>query len=258
MVVAGVGALTALFAASIGLRQYDIKKVLAYSTVSQLGYMFLGLGVGTTFGAGYHVFTHAFFKALLFLTAGAVMHGFAGQIDIRKLSGLRKVPGFRLVSYLALLGCLWLSALPFSAAFFSKDTILTAALGSERSDFQFLGWLGLLTAGITAYYTFRVWFRTFAGPVHFEAGDEQHDAHDDTHDPHHAPVAGLSLGAKHDFHPHGPRWAIRIPLILIAIGAVAAGWPAYNVLFFHGENWVQSMIAHSSAVAGSGEVHRGR
>ncbi len=253
--VAWVGGLTAFIAATIGMAQYDMKRVWAYSTISQLGYMFLGLGVGTTFGAGYHVFTHAFFKALLFLTAGAVMHGFAGQIDIRKLSGLRKVPGFRLVSYLALLGCLWLSALPFSAAFFSKDTILTAALGSDRIDFQFLGWLGLLTAGITAYYTFRVWFRTFAGPVHFEAGDDHHDAHDETHDAHHAPVAGHSRDAKHDFHPHGPRWAIRIPLILIAIGAVAAGWPGYNVLFFHGENWVQSMIAHSSAIAGSGDVH---
>ncbi|MSR40640.1 MAG: NADH-quinone oxidoreductase subunit L [Phycisphaerales bacterium] len=249
--VAWVGGLTAFVAATIGMAQYDMKRVWAYSTISQLGYMFLGLGVGSTFGAGYHVFTHAFFKALLFLTAGAVMHGFAGQIDIRKLSGLRRVPGFKLVSWLALLGCLWLSALPFSAAFFSKDTILTTALGSERSDFQFLGWLGLFTAFLTAYYTFRVWFRAFAGPVQFEAGDDHHDD-DHAHDSH---ATASHAHAKSEFHPHGPRLGIRIPLIVIALGVVAAGWPGYDALFFHGENWVQSMMMHSSAMQGAGEVH---
>ncbi len=257
--VAWVGALTAFVAATIGMAQYDMKRVWAYSTISQLGYMFLGLGVGTTFGAGYHVFTHAFFKALLFLTAGAVMHGFAGQIDIRKLSGVRSIPGFKLVSWLALLGCLWLAALPFSAAFFSKDTILTAALGSERADFQFLGWLGLLTAGLTAYYTFRVWFRAFAGPVQYEMGTDHHDAHDDhAHDSHdHAPAPAKSHASHDDHasHPHPPRFAIRLPLLLIALGAIAAGWPAYNAFFLHGPNWVQTMVSHSSAVAGAADVH---
>lgn len=251
-VVAWIGGITAFWAATIGMAQYDMKRVWAYSTISQLGYMFLGLGLGTTFGACFHTFTHAFFKALLFLTAGAVMHGFAGQLDIRKLSGLRRVPGFRLVSWLALLGGLWLAAFPYSAAFFSKDEILVAGVGSERADFQFLGWLGLLTAALTAYYTFRVWFRAFAGPVHFEAGEEAHGAddahghsHDGAHD--HAPDH-----AHHgEFHPHGPRWAMRAPLIIIAVGAVLAGWPAYEAAYEH-ENWVQWMVSGSSAAGGAG------
>ncbi|MDA1008700.1 MAG: NADH-quinone oxidoreductase subunit L [Planctomycetota bacterium] len=241
VVVAWVGGSTALLAATIGMAQFDLKRVWAYSTISQLGYMFLGLGVGTTFGACYHTFTHAFFKALLFLTAGAVMHGFAGQLDLRHLSGLRRVPGFRLVSWLALLGCLWLAAIPFSAAYFSKDTILATALGSDRADFRFLGWMGLFTAGLTAYYTFRIWFRVFAGPVHFVPGNDSHDA-DHAH-------------AK--FHPHGPRWAIRLPLILIAIGAVLSGLPGYIETFAHKENWAQWMIAGSSAVEGAGLSHGG-
>ena len=122
--VAWIGCATALLAATIGMAQYDIKRVMAYSTVSQLGYMFLGLGVGTTFGAVYHVFTHAFFKALLFLCCGAIMHGMAGQLDLRKLSGLRNVKGFGIISWTFLIGCLCLAGFPFTAGFFSKDSII--------------------------------------------------------------------------------------------------------------------------------------
>ncbi|MDA0803033.1 MAG: NADH-quinone oxidoreductase subunit L [Planctomycetota bacterium] len=235
-VVAWIGGLTAFWAATIGMAQYDMKRVWAYSTISQLGYMFLGLGLGTTFGACFHTFTHAFFKACLFLTAGAVMHGFAGQLDIRKLSGLSKIPGFRMVSWFALLGALWLAAFPFSAAFFSKDEILSAGVGSDRADFQFLGWLGLFTAGLTAYYTFRVWFRAFAGPVHFEPGEEVH--------------------AHGEFHPHSPRWAMKLSIAIIGIGAVLAGYPAYEAMFLHKENWVQWMMAGSTAVGGAGVVEQ--
>ena len=97
--VAWIGGATALLAATIGMAQYDIKRVMAYSTVSQLGYMFAGIGFMTTFGAAFHVFTHAFFKAVLFLTCGAVMHGFAGQLDLRKVSGLRHLDGWKIVAW---------------------------------------------------------------------------------------------------------------------------------------------------------------
>ncbi len=250
--VAWIGAGTALLAATIGMRQFDIKRVFAYSTISQLGYMFLGLGVGTTFGACYHTFTHAFFKALLFLTAGAVMHGFAGQLDLRKLSGLRHMPGWKIVSWTMFIGCLWLAAFPWTAAFYSKDVILLKALTSERWDFVLLGWVGLFTAALTAYYTFRVWFRVCAGPVKYEMGAESHGAEHDGHDAHdgHAPAAHAV--DSHAAHPHAPRWCINGVLIILAIGAIAAGIPAYREVFFHEPNWAQEMMAHSSAVDGAG------
>ena len=252
--VAWVGALTALLSATIGMAQYDIKRVFAYSTVSQLGYMFMGLGVGTAFGAAYHVFTHAFFKALLFLTAGAVMHGFAGQLDLRRLSGLRKVPGFGIVCWTMLVGCLWLSAFPYTAGFFSKDLILVQAMSQPR--FQVLGWIGLFTAALTAYYTFRVWFRVCAGPVSYVPGEDAH-AHDDHgdhgHDDHgHDAKAHDAHGGE--FHPHAPRFAINGVLLLICLGAILAGIPGIQAL--RGQhNWVQEMVYHSSAVRASGVDH---
>ncbi len=252
--VAWIGGGTALVAATIGMAQYDIKRVFAYSTISQLGYMFLGLGVGTTFGACYHTLTHAFFKALLFLAAGAIMHGFAGQLDLRKLSGLRHIPGWRIVSWTMFVGCLWLAAFPFTAAFFSKDAILLQALSSDRADFRALGWLGLLTAALTAYYTFRVWFRVCAGPVHFEAGTEAPHDHGAHHDADHARQKGHdrhSAAVHAAFHPHAPRWAINGVLIVLAIGSLVVGVPAYKAVFLHEDNWAQQMIAHSSAVQGA-------
>ena len=249
--VAWIGGSTALLAATIGMAQYDIKRVFAYSTISQLGYMFLGLGVGTTFGACYHTLTHAFFKALLFLTAGAIMHGFAGQLDLRKLSGLRRLPGWRIVCWTMFIGCLWLAAFPFTAAFYSKDAILLQALSSARADFRFLGWIGLFTAALTAYYSFRVWFRVCAGPTHFEAGAEGHDEHDE-HDAHDQQPAHASTSKAAAFHPHAPRWAIKGVLIILAIGALVVGVPAYKHVFGHEDNWAQQMIAHSSAYQGAG------
>ena len=255
--VAWVGGLTAIFSATIGMAQYDFKRVFAYSTISQLGYMFMGLGVGTTFGAAYHTLTHAFFKALLFLTAGAIMHGFAGQLDLRKLSGLRKVPGFKIVSWTMLIGCLWLSAFPYSAGMLSKDVILVQALGGKDHGFVWLGWIGLITAAMTAYYAFRVWFRVCAGPVFYMPGEESHDdhdAHDAHHDDHGAHATAPTSTTSHEFHPHAPRWAMNGVLIVIMLGAFATGIPGYMEL--RGEsNWAQVMMAHSSAFAGSVQAH---
>ncbi|MFG0329620.1 MAG: NADH-quinone oxidoreductase subunit L [Phycisphaerales bacterium] len=236
--VAWVGGLTALFAATIGMAQYDIKRIFAYSTVSQLGYMFLGLGVLSSTGAVFHLFTHAFFKALLFLGCGAVMHGFAGQLDLRRLSGLIREPGWKVVSWTMLFGCLALAGFPLTAGFFSKDMILAEAFVTQGPGYQALGVIGLLTALLTAYYTFRVFFRVFLGPTRYEPGPETH-GHDD-HD--------------HHFHPHAPGPAINGVLIVLAIGAVFAGWLGIGG-DHHG--WFGGMIHESTAyiTPGGGEHH---
>jgi NADH-quinone oxidoreductase subunit L len=233
-IVAWVGGLTALFAATIGMAQYDIKRIMAYSTVSQLGYMFLGLGVLSSYGAAYHVFTHAFFKAVLFLTCGAIMHGFAGQLDLRKLSGLRKMRGWKIVSYTMLVGCLCLAGFPFTSGYFSKDAILAEAFVTQGSGFEILGWLAIFTAGLTAYYTFRVWFRVCCGPEYYEPGDELHG--DD----------------PSSFHPHPPRVAINFVLIAIASGAIIAALPYFMDNETKGINggWVAEMVHDSPARGG--------
>ena len=209
-----LGWAAALLAATIGMAQYDIKRVMAYSTVSQLGYMFMGVGVLSTFGAAAHVFTHAFFKAVLFLTCGAIMHGFAGQLDLRVLRGLRHVKGWRVVwtmFYASLVG-----RIPHH--FFGllvKDVILAEAFANGR---PILGGLGLLTAGLTAYYTFRVWFRVCCGPKPDDhdlakmMGDDHHgeDHHDDGH-------------GEEDHHHHAcPQWAVNLVLSVISIAAIGS------------------------------------
>jgi NADH-quinone oxidoreductase subunit L len=155
--VAVIGLATAFFAATIGLAQNDIKKVFAYSTVSQLGYMFLGVGVGA-FSAGiFHLMTHAFFKALLFLGAGAVIHGLHGEQDLRQMGGLFK--HMRITAITLLFASFAISGFPFTSGFFSKDAILVAAY--SRAPWMY--WLGVLTAGMTAFYVFRAWFLAFTG-----------------------------------------------------------------------------------------------
>ncbi len=210
--VGWVGALTALFSSTIAMAQFDIKRIMAYSTISQLGYMFAGLGVLSTVGAASHVFTHAFFKALLFLACGAVMHGFAGQLDLRKLSGLWSVPGWRIVCVTMLIGCMNLAGVPLiTAGYWSKDMIMAEAFVTPGG--QIIGWILLLTAGLTAYYTFRVFFRVFVGPVSFEPGDEHHDdehGHDNGH------------GGGGGFHPHAPGWAVNTVLAVLALSSFAA------------------------------------
>jgi NADH-quinone oxidoreductase subunit L len=251
-IVAWVGTLTALLAATIGMAQFDIKRIMAYSTVSQLGYMFAGLGVMTSVGAGFHVLTHAFFKALLFLACGAVMHGFAGQLDLRRLSGLWKVPGWKIVTIGMLVGCLNLSGFPLTAGFFSKDMILAEAFVTPG--FALVGWILIFTAGLTAYYTFRVFFRVFMGPVEYHAGEEL--PHDElmAEEEHQQEAAGVehghaghgghgAHGGGHGFHPHAPGWAINFVLGALAVLAIAAA----GLAFVGEDGWVSGMIADSTA-----------
>jgi len=226
--VAWIGTATALLAATIGMAQFDFKRIWAYSTVSQLGYMFAGVGVLTTVGAAYHVFTHAFFKAVLFLTAGAVMHGFAGQLDLRKVSGLSKMKGWKITAFTMLVGCLALAGIPGLSGYFSKDMILAEAFVSGNAA---VGWILLVTAGLTAYYTFRVWFRVCTGPVEYEMGDDHHGAE------HEEPGDGHGHG---DGHPHSPRLAINAVLVIITIGALLAAIPYFT-------GWVEHLIADSTA-----------
>jgi NADH-quinone oxidoreductase subunit L len=155
--VAGIGLATAFFAATIGLTQFDIKKVFAYSTVSQLGYMFLGAGVGAFSASIWHLMTHAFFKALLFLGAGAVIHGLHGEQDLRKMGGLYS--HMKVTALTLLCASFAISGFPFTSGFFSKDAILSAAYGRA----PWIYWVGVFTASLTAFYVFRAWFMAFAG-----------------------------------------------------------------------------------------------
>ena len=158
MVVAVIGTLTAIFAASIGILQTDIKKVLAYSTISQLGYMFMGCGVAA-YGAGiFHLMTHAFFKALLFLSAGAIIHGLGGEQDMRKMGGLRKY--MPKTFWVMTVATFTIAGFPPLAAFFSKDEILWKTWASGN---HMLWLIGLIAAGMTSFYMFRLWFMTFFG-----------------------------------------------------------------------------------------------
>jgi NADH-quinone oxidoreductase subunit L len=196
LVVAIVGALTAFYAATIGLFQTDIKKVLAYSTVSQLGYMFLGCGVGAYAAGVFHLMTHAFFKGLLFLAAGSVIHAMGGEQDMRFMGGLRKqIP----VTYWTMfIGTLAIAGIPGFAGFFSKDEILDAA-GSGPHKNLILWLLGLVAAGLTSFYMFRLVFLTFFGKERFD---------------------------HHEVHVHESPKNMTIPLILLAILSIGGGWVA--------------------------------
>ncbi|MEW6324142.1 MAG: NADH-quinone oxidoreductase subunit L, partial [Nitrospirota bacterium] len=166
--VAVIGAVTAVFAASIGLVQYDIKRVLAYSTVSQLGYMFMAAGLGAYAAAVFHLMTHAFFKALLFLAAGSVIHALGGEQDIRKMGGLwSKIP---VTAWTFLIGTIAIAGIPPFAGFWSKDEILEAAL--HHSPLLWL--LGLVAAFMTAFYMFRLFFVTFRGASRLTHEAEHH------------------------------------------------------------------------------------
>jgi NADH-quinone oxidoreductase subunit L len=199
-IVAIVGTATALMAGTIGLVQNDIKRVLAYSTVSQLGYMFLAMGVGA-FGAGiFHLYTHAFFKALLFLGSGAVIHALGGEQDLRRMGGLRKE--LPITYWTFLIGALAIAGVPGLAGFFSKDEILYRTYASGHI---VLWALGLLTSLLTAIYMFRVVFLAFHGPRQSHAGH----ATDHT---------------GHGSHLHDAPPAMAVALIVLAIGSVGAGW----------------------------------
>ena len=225
MVVAIIGTLTALFAATIGIAQTDIKKVLAYSTVSQLGYMFMACGVAA-FSAGiFHLMTHAFFKGLLFLAAGSVIHGIGGEQDMRKMGGLRVyMPWTFLTMSIATFA---IAGFPPLAGFFSKDEILWKAYSSEYGSWVF--WLlGVITAFITSFYMFRLWFMTFFGDYR---GAEAH-GHSDDHDNAHGSRTGMSAPHGHG-EPHESPWVMLGPLAILAILSVVGGWVGIGGRFEH-------------------------
>jgi NADH-quinone oxidoreductase subunit L len=197
LVVAIIGAVTAIFAASIGLAQNDIKKVLAYSTVSQLGYMFLAAGVGAFTAAIFHVMTHAFFKACLFLGAGSVIHGCSGEQDMRKMGGLAKY--MPRTHWTMLVATVAIAGIPPLAGFFSKDEILANAFAHHK----FIWLLGAIAAGFTAFYMFRLYFMTFRGEYRGHAPAPHHDAHPVPADPHgHQVPAIVQSQAAHADHAH--------------------------------------------------------
>jgi NADH-quinone oxidoreductase subunit L len=194
--VAIVGALTAVFAASIGLVQNDIKRVLAYSTVSQLGYMFLALGVGAFAAGVFHVFTHAFFKALLFLGSGSVIHAMSGEQDMRNMGGLQhRIPTTFKTMFIATLAIAGI--FPF-AGFFSKDEILWQTWSSEGGAYRILWFIGYGTALMTAFYMFRLMYLTFFSPSRM--------SHDVEH------------------HVHESPKSMTVPLVILAICSIGAGW----------------------------------
>ena len=233
-VVAIIGAATALFAACIGVVQHDIKRVLAYSTVSQLGYMFLACGVGAFASGIFHLVTHAFFKALLFLAAGSVIHALSGEQDMRKMGGLRKrIP---VTFWTMTMGVFAIAGIPPLAGFFSKDEILYRVFTSDNPIGKLLWVVGLLTAGITSFYMFRLWFKTFFGPEHFE---EQADLHDHgaavyAHSGSHAVMVADPEEEERVPHPHGVHespWIMLFPLVVLAILSVIGGWVGIPIVF---------------------------
>ena len=220
--VAGVGIVTALFAASIGLVQRDIKRVLAYSTVSQLGYMFTALGVGAYAAGVFHLMTHAFFKALLFLGAGSVIHGMHHEQDMMRMGGLKKyMPwtwGTMWVATLAIAG------VPLFAGFFSKDEILWRAWESGKT---WVWVLGVVTAGMTAFYMFRLMLLTFHGK-HRGGGDEGHGGH--------------GHGHGHGHEPHESPWVMVGPLVVLAVFSVVAGYVMVPHWFPVGSHWLEHFL----------------
>ncbi len=213
MVVALTGAITSLFAATIGLVQNDIKRIIAYSTISQLGYMFLACGVGAYTAGIFHLYTHAFFKALLFLCAGSVMHAMAGELDLQKMGGLKK---YMPVTYITmLLASLSIAGVPGFAGFFSKDEILWLAYSGPSPVGKFVWVIGTFVAFLTAFYSFRLIFLTFHGK--FRGTHEQ------------------------EHHLHESPKVMTIPLILLCVGAIASGWVGISPLLGGGAHFTEFM-----------------
>jgi len=252
MVVALVGCLTAFIAATIGITQTDIKKVLAYSTVSQLGYMFLACGVGAFIGGIFHVFTHAFFKALLFLGSGSVIHGMHHEQEMPRMGGLAKYMPTTYktmaIGWLAICGII-----PF-AGFFSKDEILWKVFSAHNfGGEQFLWIVALITAGMTAFYMTRLMALTFWGEERFRKS-HSHEGHDDHsshgHGDHHGPV-----------EPHESPRSMTIPLIVLAACSAVAGLIGIPVALSFGkdinlfEHWLHPVIAQVGQTEHAAGVH---
>src|SRR5215510_6292993 len=200
-----IGASTAFFAATIGLTQFDIKRVIAYSTCSQLGYMFFAAGVGAYGAAMFHLFTHAFFKALLFLCSGSVIHAMSDEQDMRKMGGI-----YRLIPWTYAL--MWIGSLALAgigipgvygfAGFYSKDSILESAFAAATGPGMFAFWLGVGAAMMTAFYSWRLILMTFHGETRAD------------HETYH--------------HAHESPWVMLVPLIVLAVGALFAGWVYFD------------------------------
>ena len=244
-VVAIIGCLTAIFAATMGMAQTDIKRVLAYSTVSQLGYMFLACGVAAYSAGIFHLMTHAFFKALLFLGAGSVIHALGGEQDMRRMGGLwKKIPwthGVMLAATLAI------SGIPPFAGFFSKDEILGQVYSSPYGN-KALWAVGVITAGLTAFYMFRLYYMTFHGELRLgkvDIGEEAHAATAPAH-PGHTAAAHSHGHADDPAHGHGgvheSPWVMLGPLVVLAIGSVVAGWVGIPA-FLHGSSNFEHFLA---------------
>ena len=234
-VVAVIGAATAFFAATVGIVQTDIKRVLAYSTISQLGYMFLACGVAAYSAAIFHLVTHAFFKALLFLAAGSVIHALGGEQDMRAMGGLRrKIP----VTFWTMTAAVFAIGgfFPF-AGFFSKDAILYAVFNAPNGG-KLLWVIGVATAGLTSFYMFRLWYLTFFGSARHR---EEHAGH-----------------GGHRVHESG--WVMLLPLIVLGLLSLAGGWMGWpealggHDLFAHFLDPVFGASVASSAAANSSAV----
>jgi NADH-quinone oxidoreductase subunit L len=209
-----IGATTCIFAASIGLVQNDIKRVIAYSTCSQLGYMFFACGLSAYAAGIFHLYTHAFFKALLFLGAGSVIHAVHEEQDLRKMGGIwRKIPLTYAVMWI---GSLALAGMPIFAGFYSKDAILEAAWASHDGFAKYAFWLGLLAALLTAFYSWRLLFLAFHGEPRMD-----HHTYEHVHE--------------------SPR-VMRVPLIVLAVGAVVAGFLGHGMIEPEGEFWAGAIF----------------
>ena len=263
-IVAIIGAATALFAATIGLAQNDIKKVLAYSTISQLGYMFLACGVGAFAAAIFHVITHAFFKALLFLGSGSVIHGMHHEQDMRRMGGLKKYMPITFATMLT--GWLAISGIPIFAGFFSKDEILwktwsAGAFSLPNPVWNKLLWfIAALTALLTAVYMTRMMVMTFWGEERFRESHTDHtegaraDAHDNDHH------------GDHGVHePHESPWTMTAPLIVLAVlstfgGLIGVPYALGSLFSDHPTNYIERTLEPviSSAPQGPADHENGR
>jgi NADH-quinone oxidoreductase subunit L len=226
-----IGAITALFMGFLGIIQNDIKRVVAYSTLSQLGYMTVALGASAYSVAVFHLMTHAFFKALLFLAAGSVIMGVHHNQDIRWMGGLRKYMPITWIT--ALFGSLALIGTPLLSGFYSKDSIIEAVHESHLYGSGFASFAVLAGVFVTAFYSFRMYFLVFHGKERFDQNpDAHHDAHDDDHDAH----------ASHDDHshhdtshkPHESPWVVTLPLVLLAIPSVLIGYFTIKPMLYGG------------------------
>ncbi|MBS0457602.1 MAG: NADH-quinone oxidoreductase subunit L [Proteobacteria bacterium] len=243
-----IGATTAFFTGLIGMVQNDIKRVVAYSTLSQLGYMTVALGCSAYSVAVYHLMTHAFFKALLFLAAGSVIIGMHHEQDMRKMGGLRK---YMPITYItSLVGTLALVGMPFFAGFYSKDSIIDAAkIASEHGGgvAHYAYWCVLLGVFVTSFYSFRLLYMTFHGEERFRHAHDDHGHGHDAHG-HHGPV-----------EPHESPWVVTLPLILLAIPSLAIGFPTIGSMLFGGffNDSITVNAAQHPAMATLGEEFHG-